>query len=166
MVMIRTCNLCLTQGNSPRNWVTCPVRVNKLNWYLPCSGWWKWCSDGQKISSSYACSLKSRKSNYWQFYVSHGTRLFTVRCSIVTCRWTKISLIIAQMYSILQVIEIVNGDCLMVKTSDGTTNKIFLSSIRPPRFVSWNICFNFSLQCVLKLDWHRILTYSVYILQY
>lgn len=31
------------------------------------------------------------------------------------------------------VIEVVNGDALMVKTADGTVKKVFLASIRPPR---------------------------------
>jgi staphylococcal nuclease domain-containing protein 1 len=31
------------------------------------------------------------------------------------------------------VVEVVNGDALMVKTADGTVKKIFLASIRPPR---------------------------------
>lgn len=31
------------------------------------------------------------------------------------------------------VIEIVNGDALMVRTADGTVKKVFLASIRPPR---------------------------------
>jgi hypothetical protein len=35
----------------------------------------------------------------------------------------------------VQVMEVVNGDCLVVKTSDGTQRKIFLASIRPPRLV-------------------------------
>lgn len=32
-----------------------------------------------------------------------------------------------------KVVEVVNGDCLVVKKSDGSTRKIFLASIRPPR---------------------------------
>jgi staphylococcal nuclease domain-containing protein 1 len=31
------------------------------------------------------------------------------------------------------VVEVVNGDALMVKTADGTVKKVFLASIRPPR---------------------------------
>jgi endonuclease YncB( thermonuclease family) len=31
------------------------------------------------------------------------------------------------------VVEVVNGDALMVKTADGMVKKIFLASIRPPR---------------------------------
>jgi staphylococcal nuclease domain-containing protein 1 len=31
------------------------------------------------------------------------------------------------------VVEVVNGDALMVKTADGTVKKIFLASIRPPK---------------------------------
>lgn len=31
------------------------------------------------------------------------------------------------------VVEVVNGDALMVKTADGATKKVFLASIRPPR---------------------------------
>jgi staphylococcal nuclease domain-containing protein 1 len=31
------------------------------------------------------------------------------------------------------VVEVVNGDALMVKTVDGTVKKVFLASIRPPR---------------------------------
>jgi staphylococcal nuclease domain-containing protein 1 len=31
------------------------------------------------------------------------------------------------------VVEVVNGDALMVKTADGAVKKVFLSSIRPPR---------------------------------
>jgi endonuclease YncB( thermonuclease family) len=31
------------------------------------------------------------------------------------------------------VVEVVNGDGLMVKTTDGTVKKVFLASIRPPR---------------------------------
>nr|QBI71280.1 ebna2 binding protein P100 [Orthoderella ornata] len=34
---------------------------------------------------------------------------------------------------IATVVEVVNGDALMVKTADGTLKKIFLASIRPPR---------------------------------
>lgn len=32
-----------------------------------------------------------------------------------------------------KVIEVVNGDALVVKRQDGSTKKIFLASIRPPR---------------------------------
>ena len=34
------------------------------------------------------------------------------------------------------VVEIVNADALVVKLQDGTLKKIFLASIRPPRFVT------------------------------
>lgn len=33
----------------------------------------------------------------------------------------------------VQVMEVVNGDALVVKTSDGQYQKIFFSSLRPPR---------------------------------
>jgi len=36
----------------------------------------------------------------------------------------------------VQVVEIVNGDCLVVRMLDGSSNKIFLASIRSPRFVA------------------------------
>ena len=35
----------------------------------------------------------------------------------------------------VQVVEIVNGDCLVVRLPDGSNNKIFLASIRSPRSV-------------------------------
>ncbi len=38
--------------------------------------------------------------------------------------------------------EIVNGDGLMVKLADGGVKKIFLSSIRPPRFVGSPVFFS------------------------
>jgi staphylococcal nuclease domain-containing protein 1 len=31
------------------------------------------------------------------------------------------------------VVEVVNGDALMVMTADGIVKKVFLASIRPPR---------------------------------
>ena len=31
------------------------------------------------------------------------------------------------------VVEVVNGDALMVKTNDGTVKKIFIAGIKPPR---------------------------------
>lgn len=37
-----------------------------------------------------------------------------------------------------KVVEIVNGDAMFVKSSDGTIKKIFLASIRPPRLASEN----------------------------
>lgn len=33
----------------------------------------------------------------------------------------------------IQVMEVVNGDALIVKTSEGTMKKMFLASLRPPR---------------------------------
>jgi len=41
----------------------------------------------------------------------------------------------------MQVVEIVNGDCLVVRMPDGSSNKIFLASIRSPRLVValWHI---------------------------
>lgn len=32
-----------------------------------------------------------------------------------------------------KVIEVINADAMMVKLADGSTKKIFLASIRPPR---------------------------------
>ena len=34
-----------------------------------------------------------------------------------------------------KVVEVVNGDALNVKLADNTVKKIFLSSVRPPRYV-------------------------------
>lgn len=34
-----------------------------------------------------------------------------------------------------KVIEVINGDAMIVKLADGTQKKIFLASIRPPRWV-------------------------------
>jgi len=35
-----------------------------------------------------------------------------------------------------QVMEVVNGDALVVKTSEGQFQKIFFSSLRPPRLAN------------------------------
>lgn len=34
-----------------------------------------------------------------------------------------------------KVVEVINGDAMIVKLSDGSSKKIFLASIRPPRYV-------------------------------
>ena len=42
----------------------------------------------------------------------------------------------------LKVTEIVNGDSMVVKTGDNTSRKIFLASIRPPRYEVTSLCAN------------------------
>lgn len=37
-----------------------------------------------------------------------------------------------------KVVEVINADAMIVKLSDGSTKKIFLASIRPPRYVNVN----------------------------
>lgn len=49
-----------------------------------------------------------------------------------------------------KVVEIVNADALMVKVGDGSVRKIFLSSIRPPRFV-YRFCWQFSFLNLMEL---------------
>ena len=39
------------------------------------------------------------------------------------------------VYFIMQVIEVINADALVVKSPDGGNKKLFLSSLRPPRYV-------------------------------
>lgn len=39
----------------------------------------------------------------------------------------------------LQVVECVNSDALVVKTTDGVQKKIHFSSLRPPRYCSCNL---------------------------
>lgn len=38
----------------------------------------------------------------------------------------------------VQVVEVVNGDALVVKTDKNLFKKVFLSSIRPPRYQKYN----------------------------
>lgn len=39
---------------------------------------------------------------------------------------------------VVQVVEVVNGDALVVKTDKNLFKKVFLSSIRPPRYKRYN----------------------------
>lgn len=44
----------------------------------------------------------------------------------------------------VQVVEVVNGDALVVKTDKNQFKKVFLSSIRPPRYIKYNDpCINY-----------------------
>lgn len=37
-----------------------------------------------------------------------------------------------------KVVEVINGDAMIVKLADGSSKKIFLASIRPPRYLLFN----------------------------
>ncbi len=60
---------------------------------------------------------KEQKKRIWKDYKQSESPLMNIKERNYTAK----------------VIEVVNGDALVVKMANGTTNKIFLSSIRPPR---------------------------------
>ena len=57
-------------------------------------------------------------------------------------------IILTHYDTFLQVMEVVNGDALVVKTSEGQLQKIFFSSLRPPRSVMFMVKLVFCIDVI------------------
>lgn len=68
---------------------------------------------------------------YCKMFVSVVKSAFKINLVIKYLFWYQISG--KEKEYTATVVEVVNGDGLMVKTTDGTVKKVFLASIRPPR---------------------------------